>query len=215
MKGEKIFTMHKASRPFIALLASCLSLGLVLFVAVGTASAHAKVIDSTPKANSTIAAAPTSIQVTTAENMTTDPKQTNLFVYGPKGDLISQGNATIDINNPIHMSVKIKTDEGNGIYIVHWITKSADDGDPAEGAFAFTVNPNTTQASASSQPTVTKTPTTNNSSSPVVPAIIAGVIALLVGLGAGFGIGRTRPAVARVDSSAEAVPESRETTSRP
>jgi methionine-rich copper-binding protein CopC len=76
--------MYKAIRPITALLASFLSLGLVLFVAVGTVSAHAAVIASTPKANSTIAKAPTSIQVTTAENMTTDPKQTNLFVYGPK-----------------------------------------------------------------------------------------------------------------------------------
>ncbi len=216
MKGEKIFIMqNKASRAYIALLASCLSLGLVLFVAVGTASAHAKVIDSTPKADSTITKEPASIQVTTAENMTIDPKQTNLFVYGPNGELISLGNATIDINNPIHMSVKIKTGAGNGIYIVHWITKSADDGDPDEGAFAFTVNPNAVQAPASKQTTATNTTAISNSSSPIVPAIVVGVIALLVGLGAGIGIGRTRPAAARVDSSAEATPEGRETTPRP
>ena len=163
--------MHKAPRLLAALLASCLSLGLVLFVAVGTASAHAAVIASTPKANSTIAKAPASIQVTTAENMTTDPKQTNLFVYGPKGALISLGNATVDINNPIHMSVKIKTDAGNGIYIVHWITKSADDGDPDEGAFAFTVNPNASQAPASSQTTATATPTTTATTSGACPTI--------------------------------------------
>jgi copper resistance protein C len=216
MKGEKIFIMrNKASRVYIALLASCLSLGLVLFVAVGTVSAHAKVIDSTPKANSTITKEPATIQVTTAENMTIDPKQTNLFVYGPNGELISLGNATIDINNPIHMSVKIKTGAGNGIYIVRWITKSADDGDPAEGAFAFTVNPTTVQMPASNQSTTTNTTTTSNSSSsPVVPAIVVGVIALLIGLGAGIGIGRARPAAARVDSSAETTPDGRETTPR-
>jgi copper resistance protein C len=208
LKGEKIFIMHKATRPLVALLASCLSLGLVLFVAVGTASAHAAVIASTPKANSTIAKAHSSIQVTTAENMTTDPKQTNLFVYGPKGELISLGNATVDINNPIHMSVKIKTDAGNGIYIVRWITKSASDGDPDEGAFAFTVNPNATQAPTTSQATTSS----SNSSSPIVPAIVVGIITLLVGLGAGFGIGRARPA--RVERSAEATPESKETTPR-
>jgi copper resistance protein C len=208
--------MNKAYRYFSALLASCLGLGLVLFVGVGIASAHAAVIDSTPKANSTIAKVPATIQVTTAENMTTNPSETNLLVYGPKDELISQGNAAVDRNNPIHMSVSIKTDAGNGIYIVRWITKSAQDGDPDEGAFAFTVNPNATVAPTPTTNTTTPASTTSsNTSSPGLPAIIVGVIALLVGLGAGFGIGRTRPATAGVARNASTTPESKETTTTP
>ncbi len=191
-----------------------LSLGLMLVFAVGTASAHAKVISSTPGIGQTVATAPTSVTVTTAENMNPDPKKSNLFVYSPAGDLISQGDAKVPLNNPKEMFVPIKA-TGNGIYIVRWITVSADDGDPAEGAFTFTVNPNGSNATTGVEAKPTAAPTAApaapaQNSSPVVPVVITGIIALLVGLGAGFGFGRTRPAPA---SSAEpAKPEDKITS---
>ncbi len=208
--------MHRSYRPITALLATGLSLGLLLFVAVGTAFAHAAVIDSNPKAGSVITKVPATVQVTTAENMTIKPSETDLFVYGPKGTLISIGDAKVDINNPIHMSVGIKTDAGDGVYVVRWITKSADDGDPDAGAFYFTVNASGTNAATTGTTQPASTNTTTNSSSPVLPAIIAGIIALLVGLGAGFGLGRTRPApAAQTTENTEVAQESHETTSKP
>ncbi len=103
---------------------------------VGTASAHAAVVDSNPKMNSTITLAklPTMLTVTTAENMKPGASNSDLFVYGPSGQLMSQGDATVALNNPMHMSVAIKPDK----------------------------------------------------------TIVVGIIALLVGLGAGIGIGRSR-----------------------
>src|SRR6266566_6340020 len=62
-------------------------------------------------------------------NMNPDPKKSNLFVYGPGGELISQGNARVSFSNPQQMSVPIKPN-WNGVYIVHWVTVSAVDGDP-------------------------------------------------------------------------------------
>jgi methionine-rich copper-binding protein CopC len=184
-----------------------LGLGLMLVFAVGTASAHAKVISSTPGMGQTVATAPTSVSVTTAENMNPDPKKSNLFVYSPAGDLISQGDAKIPLNNPKEMSVPIKA-TGNGIYVVRWITVSADDGDAAEGAFTFTVNPAGNNAATGVEAKPTAAPaassaTTTQNSSPVIPAVITGIIALLVGLGAGFGFGRTRPAPATSATSAK------------
>jgi methionine-rich copper-binding protein CopC len=154
------------------------------------------VLSATPGIGSVIATPPTSISVTTAENMNPDPKKSNLFVYGPSGDLISQGNAKIPLNNPKEMSIAIKA-SGNGVYIVHWITVSSDDGDPDEGAFIFTVNPNAANGSTgvtakSTARTGTPTATTSGSGFPVAPVVITGIVALLVGLGAGFGIGRSR-----------------------
>ncbi len=209
--------MHKSYRYVTALLATGLSLGLLLFVAVGSVFAHAAVIDSTPKAGATITKVPATVQVTTAENMTLKPAETNLFVYGPKGTLISIGNAKIDINSPIHMSVGIKTDAGDGVYVVRWITKSADDGDPDAGAFYFTVNVNGTNAATTGTISAPKPASTNTTptatSSPVLPAIIVGIIALLVGLGIGFGVGRTRPSPATQTASATTTRhESKETT---
>lgn len=90
-------------------LAVLLCLGL-FFVMMGTASAHAKVLRAIPAIGSTITSAPTMVTVFTAENMNPDPKKSNYFVYGPAGELISQGNASVSLSNPQQMSVPIKLD---------------------------------------------------------------------------------------------------------
>jgi len=175
---------HRSSHPRLQLVcALVLTLGL-LFIMAGTALAHAAVIDSNPKMNSTITLAklPTTITVKTAENMKPGASNSDLFVYGPSGQLISQGDATVALNDPTHMSVTIKSDK-TGVYTVHWKTVSADDGDPDEGAFGFTV------ASTLAAPSTTTTPSATTSG-PIWIPIVAGIIALLVGLGVGIGIGR-------------------------
>ncbi len=179
-------------------LATLLSLGL-LFVIGGAASAygnvsthvtvpaHAKVYKAIPAIGSTIAQAPTTVTVFTLENMNPDPKKSNLFVYGPSGDLISQGNAQVALNNPREMSIAIKA-AGNGIYVVRWITVSAEDGDPDEGAFVFTVKPAvTTQPATANGATTTASGTIGT---PIWVPILVGILALLIVLGSGLGIGR-------------------------
>src|SRR5260370_23123387 len=122
----------------------------------GTVSAHsiipvhAKVNKAIPAIGSTISQARNLVTVFTLENINPDPNKSNLFVYSPAGDLISQGNATVSLTNPREMSITIKPDKTNlnGVYVVRWITVSAEDGDPDQGAFVFTVN-----ASAITTPT--------------------------------------------------------------
>lgn len=189
--------MHTLRRLLTGLAALMFSLSIALVAMVGTASAHAAVISSNPAKGSVIATAPTTITVTTAENMNPDPKKSNLFVYGPGGEVISQGDAKIPLNDPKQMSVAIKPN-GDGVYIVRWITVSADDNDPAEGAFSFTVKAgasgttttSTPAASLSSTGNTTGNSTDNNYS--LLPAIIAGILALVIGGGAGFALGRSR-----------------------
>src|SRR5215470_7903249 len=163
-------TLHRHIKLLIATL---LSLGLML-VMVGMASAHtsypahAKVNKAIPAIGSTISQAPTTVTVFTLENMAPGPSKSNLFVYSQVGDLISQGNAQVSLTNPREMSITIKPDTANlnGVYVVRWITVSAEDGDPDQGAFVFTVN---AAAVASPTPAPTKstsqgTTTTTNSS---------------------------------------------------
>ncbi len=217
--------MSRSHRYLSASIATVLSLGLLLFVAAGTAFAHAKVLSATPGIGSTIATAPTTVTVMTAENINPDPKLSNLFVYAPSGDLISQGDAKVSLNNPREMSITIKP-SGDGIYVVRWITVSAEDGDPDQGAFVFTVKAGatgTTASSTGSAPattagTSTSTPsaatsTQASSSSSVLPAVIAAIVALLVGLGAGFGLGR-RGAAARAAGDAVSVSEREKTPTK-
>ncbi len=179
-------------------LATFLGLGL-LFTMVGTAAArssvpaHAKVYKSIPAIGSTITQAPTTVTVFTLENINPDPKLSNLFVYSPSGDLISQGNAKVSLSNPQQMSIAIKP-AGNGVYVVRWITVSALDGEPDQGAFVFSVKP---AASATPTPTATTIagqgtppPPSITSGTPLWVPIVVGVLALLLGLGAGVGLSR-------------------------
>ncbi len=90
-------------------LAALLSLGL-FFTITGTASAHvehAKVFKAIPAIGSTITQVPTTVTAFTLENMSPDPRNSNLFVYGPGGELISQGDAKVSLSNPQQMSVTI------------------------------------------------------------------------------------------------------------
>jgi methionine-rich copper-binding protein CopC len=183
-------TMHRNTH---ALFATLLSIGL-LFVVAGTVSAHpahAKVLSATPAIGSTIAQAPEKVTVECAENINPNPKLSNLFVYSPSGELISQGDAKVSLSNPKEMSVGIKP-TGNGIYVVRWITVSAVDGDPDQGAFVFTVKP---VVSATPTPAITSSTTTTTNTSggtPLWATILIGLVALAIGLGAGWGIGRSR-----------------------
>src|SRR5215472_1800941 len=133
-------------------LAMLLSIGLLLLMAGTSAAhstaptqvtvpAHAKVYKAIPAIGSTITQAPTTVTVFTLENINPNPKLSNLFVYAPSGELISQGNAQVSLQDPKQMSITIKPN-GTGVYIVRWITVSALDGDPDQGAFFFNVQPN-------------------------------------------------------------------------
>lgn len=179
--GTHTSSFHRGLPVFSAV---ALSLGL-LFIIAGTAFAHAAVIDSNPKMNSTITLAklPTTLTVTTAENMKPGASNSDLFVYGPSGQLISQGDATVALNNPTHMSVAIKPDK-TGVYTVYWKTVSADDGDPDQGAFGFTVTTIPTSPPIAANSALT--------GSALWVSIVAGLVALLIGLGIGVGIGRSK-----------------------
>ncbi len=195
-------------------LAALLSLGL-LFLIGGTASAHdrvstratvpahAKVYKAIPAIGSTITQAPTTVTVFTLENINPDPRKSNLFVYGPGGDLISQGNAKVALNDPRQMSIAIKA-AGNGIYVVRWITVSAVDGDPDEGAFVFTVKPGETTQPTTGNGTITTAAGTGVT--PLWVPIVVGVLALLLGLLSGIGIG-WRSAVSSVHTMRRMVAE--------
>ncbi len=201
--------MHTFYRHIRLPLATLLSFGVLCFMA-GSASAHAalpmhaKVYKAIPAIGSTIVQAPTSVTVFALENINPDPKKSNLFVYAPTGELISQGNATVSLSNPQEMTVSIKSDpkKSNGVYVVQWSTVSALDGDPDQGAFVFTVKAGatpttltpvaTTSTGQATPSTGSTTPTTGGT--PLWVPIIVGILALLIGLGGGFGLGRRNAA---------------------
>jgi methionine-rich copper-binding protein CopC len=183
-------------------VALMLSMGLLFFMA-GTTSAHstipahAKVNKGIPAIGSTVSQAPNAVTVFTLENINPDPNKSNLFVYSPAGDLISQGNAKVSLTNPREMSITIKPDKANlnGVYVVRWITVSAEDGDPDQGAFVFTVNASAATTPTPVATTTTSTTTTNGTGgTPIWVPIVASLVALFIGLGIGIWLGRRRTA---------------------
>ena len=191
---------YRLQLPFALLL----SMGL-LYLVTGTVSAHstipahAKVNKAIPAIGSTVSQAPTTVTVFTLENINPDPNKSNLFIYSPAGDLISQGNATVSLTNPREMSITIKPDKANlnGVYVVRWITVSAQDGDPDQGAFVFTVNTGvvttpTPVATTTTSTTPSTTATSGTNGTPVWVSIVVGVVALLIGLAVGLVLGRRR-----------------------
>ena len=191
---------YRLQLPFALML----SMGLLYFM-TGTVSAHstfpahAKVYKAIPAIGSTISQAPTIVTVFTLENINPDPNKSNLFVYSPAGDLISQGNATVSLTNPREMSITIKPDKANlnGVYVVRWITVSAEDGDTDQGAFVFTVNASTTTtptpgATAISSTVPSSTTTNGAGGIPIWVLIVVGLLALLIGLGIGIWLDQRR-----------------------
>lgn len=211
-------TLHRRVKLLIATL---LSLGLML-VMVGMASAHtsypahAKVYKAIPAIGSTVSQAPTTVTVFTLENINPAPSKSNLFIYSPAGDLISQGNAMVSLTNPREMSITIKPDPANlkGVYVVRWITVSAEDGDPDQGAFVFTVNTGvvaTPTTAATNQRTTPSTTTTSGSGgAPIWVPIVVGVLALLIGLGGGLGLGRRSSPASPVASMRKTITQQEE-----
>ncbi len=185
---------------------ACILNIVLLYFMTGNVSAHsiipvhAKVYKAIPAIGSTVSQAPTAVTVFTLENINPDPNKSNLFVYSPTGDLISQGNATVSLTNPTEMSITIKPDKAhlNGVYVVRWITVSAADGDPDQGAFIFTVNasaattPTPVATTTSTSPSTTTTNGTGNT--PIWVPIVVGLVALIIGLGIGIWFGRRRKA---------------------
>src|SRR6266702_998197 len=193
---------YRLQLPFALML----SMGMLYFMtgnvsAHSTIPAHAKVNKAIPAIGSTVSQAPTTVTVFALENINPDPNKSNLFIYSPAGDLISQGNAKVSLTNPEEMSIAIKPDSANlnGVYVVQWKTVSAEDGDPDQGADVFTVNAGvvttpTPVATTTTSTTPSTTTTNGTGGTPIWVPIVVGVLALLVGLGVGLGLGRRRSA---------------------
>jgi copper resistance protein C len=150
--------------------------------------AHAGYGSSVPAANAVLTSAPSSVTITFVQQL--DPKGLSITVYGNKGNVVSTGQAQISATDPKTASVTMKGDDSD-IYRVDWTTVSAEDGDPTLGAFVFAVDP-----SGKSDKVAASTTTTTSSSTglPAWSAILAGVLGLVVGGGAGYLVSRQRAA---------------------
>lgn len=119
--------LRGAAAPAVALL--------ILVLLAGAALAHSRPKNSTPAANSSVAAAPAQLVVDFSEAFV--PNQSSLAVSGPAGDAAA-GTVSVSNGNS-RMTLPLKANLPTGTYTVSYKTLSADDGEAADGSFIFTV----------------------------------------------------------------------------
>jgi methionine-rich copper-binding protein CopC len=127
--------------------------GGLLFV--GTAYAHAAYLRSIPSVDAVIAASPARVEIWFKQELYRRKGENVILVAGPDGQEVSRGETIIDDDDRTHAWVELRPELPPGTYSVNWKNLSLEDGHPAEGTFAFTVDP---QAHVTSTP-IGETPT--------------------------------------------------------
>jgi len=122
------------SRRLRVLAACCLALAAMLGFTTG-AFAHAQYASSTPAANATLPAAPTTVQITYTQELS----DIHISITGPDGSEVTTAPAIFDLEQRHNASVPMR-DDGPGRYTVLWHNVSGDDGDPNDGTFLFMVS---------------------------------------------------------------------------
>ncbi len=144
------------SRPFRVLAGLALAT-LLLFGAPRLAAAHAEYDHSDPAAESVVPSAPAQVQVWFTEGAR--GQGSSLQVMDAAGNRVDAGDGQVDLNDPDRQRMFVSLPSlPDGVYTVHWVTVSADDGDEADGTFRFGVGANTVlppQPAAGPVPTLT------------------------------------------------------------
>lgn len=112
-----------------------LLLALLVLAPLG-ASAHATPVETTPESAAVLTQAPQAVTIRFSEHP--DEGASAIKVTGPKGEVVSQGNARIAGSDARVLSVPMRGD-GDGTYLVSWSVVSADDGHFTKGAYPFAV----------------------------------------------------------------------------
>jgi len=118
----------------------------VVAVAIGalaarfdSGQAHAGYDRSVPAADSSVPAAPAMIEIVFTQEI--DASGTVIYVFGPDGAEVDQGDTTLDLYDPNRerVTVSLEPDLGPGTYRVEWTSLSAEDGESDSGSFEFQV----------------------------------------------------------------------------
>lgn len=129
--------------------------------------AHAAYERSSPGAGSVVSVAPERVDIWFTQELFRRAGANTITVTGPDGQRVDTGEAEIDSADRKRLSIALLPAVPPGIYTVAWASLSSTDGDPAEGSFTFTVDPNAPPSSGAASATPTLTPTPPAESSPV------------------------------------------------
>lgn len=112
--------------------------GLGLISVAAPAFAHAHLKSATPAAGSTVATAPTELDLTFSEGL--NLKFTGVNVTGPAKGAVATGNATLGAGGDTTLVVPVTGTLAAGVYTVAWHALSTD-GHKTSGTYRFTIKP--------------------------------------------------------------------------
>jgi hypothetical protein len=110
----------------------------LIFGFAGQAFAHAHLKAATPAMNSTVAMAPTQLDLDFSEGV--NPKFTGVKVTGPAGAVVPMDEAKLGPAGDKALVVPVSGTLAPGLYKVEWHAL-ATDGHKTEGSYTFTVKP--------------------------------------------------------------------------
>ncbi|MEO8540837.1 MAG: copper resistance protein CopC [bacterium] len=120
-------------------------LSLVVGMAVfGTAWAHAEPATAKPGDGAVLKQSPGEVVLEMSQEMGRQAGNNDIDVFDASGKEITTVAAVVDNADRKRLSVPLPSDLAAGKYNVNWKTTSAEDGDPANGAISFTIDPNGT-----------------------------------------------------------------------
>jgi methionine-rich copper-binding protein CopC len=121
-----------------------LTAGIIALVLTGLspsgALAHAELDRSSPASDAVIPAAPKRVEIWFTQELFRREGANTIVVEGPSGR-VDDGNVELDDADRTHLGVGLSPGLPAGEYRVSWTSLSAIDGDAAEGAFVFSVDP--------------------------------------------------------------------------
>lgn len=127
--------------------------------------AHAAYERSSPGAGSVVSVAPERVDIWFTQELFRREGANIITVTGPDGQRVDTDDAEVDSADRTRLSIVLLPSTSQGVYTVAWASLSSTDGDPAEGSFTFTVDPNAPPSSgASATPAVTPVASTAESS---------------------------------------------------
>lgn len=186
-------------------------LSVVAVLAFGSAIsafAHAEPVRATPGDGAVLPQGPAEIVLEMSQDMVRQAGANAIEVYDAEGRAVATGPAEVDATNRRVLRLRLSDEPlPAGEYTVRWRTLSADDGDSAEGALRFRVDPGAQPspgrevlkesllggaapiaAAASSPPATMRSSGDSGTGWVLAAAVGAGM--LVVGFGAGVLFGR-------------------------
>ncbi len=127
-------------------VALCVVTLVLLFTAVSV-SAHAYLAESTPRNGELVTQPPEQIVAHFTEEVASG---SSMVVLNENGDQVDNGDGGVDLYDPDHktMIATLPANLPNGQYVVEWNVLSAEDGDPTDGAFIFSIGENGSAANS-------------------------------------------------------------------